>query len=52
MTNIESPEENYCEIIDDTCPYEYPCSLCSLYREYEEAKEEAVKLRAAGKGVT
>lgn len=49
MTDLISPEESYCEIINDTCPYEYPCSFCRLCRDYEKAKEDAAKLKSSGK---
>lgn len=48
MTDL-TPEESYCEIINDTCPYEYFCSSCRLCRDYEKAKEDAAKLKSSGK---
>lgn len=49
MTNLKQPEENYCEIINDQCPYDYPCSLCRLRDDYDNAKVMAEKLKDSGR---
>lgn len=52
MTDLIQTDESYCEIINDTCPYEYPCSLCRLRDDYDNAKAMAEKLKASGKAHT
>ncbi len=49
MTDLKQPEENYCEIINDQCPYDYPCSLCRLRDDYDNAKVMAEKLKDSGR---
>lgn len=49
MENFGSAEESYCEIINDQCPYDYPCSLCRLRDDYDNAKVMAEKLKDPGR---
>lgn len=37
-------ESDHCEILNDRCPYDYPCSLCRLCKEYTAAKELLARL--------